>query len=72
MEQPLDGLRVVDTTNNRGELCGRLLADLGASVVLVEPLGGSSLRNAAPFSSDGESLGSVSYTHLTLPTILRV
>ena len=57
MEQPLDGLRVVDTTNNRGELCGRLLADLGASVVLVEPLGGSSLRNAAPFSSDGESLG---------------
>jgi len=57
VEQPLDGLRVVDTTNNRGELCGRLLADLGASVVLVEPLGGSSLRNAAPFSSDGESLG---------------
>ena len=37
MQKPLEGLRVVDTTNNRGELCGRLLADLGASVVLVEP-----------------------------------
>ena len=54
MQKPLEGLRVVDTTNNRGELCGRLLADLGANVVLVEPINGSSLRETAP----------VSYTHL--------
>ena len=57
MQKPLEGLRVVDTTNNRGELCGRLLADLGANVVLVEPINGSSLRETAPFGPNGESLG---------------
>ncbi len=57
MDRPLEGLRVVDTTNNRGELCGRLLADLGAQVVLVEPIEGSNLRHSAPFTSNGESLG---------------
>ncbi len=57
MERPLKGLRVVDTTNNCGELCGRLLSDLGADVVLVEPTMGSDLRQIAPFSSEGESLG---------------
>ena len=45
---PLDGLRVVDSTNGRGELCGRLLADLGADVILVEPPGGSTLRQRHP------------------------
>ena len=50
MEHPLAGLRVVDTTNNCGELCGRLLSDLGADVVLIEPPQGSTLRQAAPFS----------------------
>ena len=53
---PLDGLRVVDTTNGRGELCGRLLADMGADVILVEPPGGSAGRTAPPFSPDGHSL----------------
>lgn len=57
MKYPLKGLRVVDTTNNRGELCGRLLADLGAEVVLVEPSEGSDLRKIAPFSPTGQSLG---------------
>ena len=57
MEHPLAGLRIVDTTNNCGELCGRLLADLGAEVVLIEPPKGSDLRRAAPFSAGGESLG---------------
>ncbi|MBG01075.1 MAG: hypothetical protein CL470_02250 [Acidimicrobiaceae bacterium] len=57
MERPLAGLRVVDTTNNRGELCGRLLSDLGADVVLVEPEHGSDLRKVAPFSPNGQSLG---------------
>ena len=57
MERPLEGLRVVDTTNNRGELCGRLLSDLGAEVVLVEPKQGSDMRRVSPFSPNGESLG---------------
>ena len=33
----LDGLRVLDCTDERGLLAGRLLADLGADVVQVEP-----------------------------------
>ncbi len=35
--EPLSDLRVVDLTDLRGALCGRILADLGADVVLVEP-----------------------------------
>ncbi|OUZ10144.1 hypothetical protein BHE97_08800 [Aeromicrobium sp. PE09-221] len=44
----LDGLRVLDLTDERGLLCGRLLADLGADVVQVEPASGSSARAASP------------------------
>src|SRR5687768_7583739 len=45
---PLSGFRVVDLTVDRGELCGRLLADFGAEVVKVEPPGGSPARALAP------------------------
>lgn len=44
----LEHLRVLDLTDERGLLCGRLLADLGADVVQVEPAGGSSARQAPP------------------------
>src|SRR3954453_4005009 len=45
---PLSGLRVVDCTVERGELTARLLGDLGADVVKVEPPGGSPSRQLAP------------------------
>lgn len=45
---PLDGLRVLDLTDERGATCGRRLADLGADVLLVEPPGGAATRRAAP------------------------
>ena len=45
---PLSGLRVVDCTVDRGELASRLLGDLGADVVKVEPPGGSPARRTAP------------------------
>src|SRR6478672_9416255 len=45
---PLSGLRVVDCTVERGELAGRLLGDLGADVIKVEPPGGSPARRTAP------------------------
>ncbi len=45
---PLSGLRVVDCTVDRGELAGRLLGDLGADVIKVEPPGGSPARHTAP------------------------
>jgi crotonobetainyl-CoA:carnitine CoA-transferase CaiB-like acyl-CoA transferase len=40
----LDGLRVVDLAGEPGTIAGRVLADLGAEVVLVEPPGGAALR----------------------------
>jgi len=46
--QPLQGLRVLDRTVEVGELCGRLLADLGAEVAKVEPVGGSPARSMPP------------------------
>ena len=44
----LDGVRILDLTDGKGELCSRFLADLGADVVLVEPPGGAGSRTAAP------------------------
>jgi crotonobetainyl-CoA:carnitine CoA-transferase CaiB-like acyl-CoA transferase len=45
---PLTDLRVVDATTSWGELSSRLLGDLGADVVKVEPPGGSPSRRHAP------------------------
>ena len=42
--RPLHGLRVIDLADEWGPLCGRLLGDFGADVVLVEPPGGSPAR----------------------------
>jgi crotonobetainyl-CoA:carnitine CoA-transferase CaiB-like acyl-CoA transferase len=53
---PLAGTRVVDASDEPGELCGRLLADLGADVVRVEPPGGAPSRRLPPFAPDGTSL----------------
>ncbi|WP_285189510.1 CoA transferase [Rhodococcus sp. MEB041] len=46
--KPLAGLLVVDTSDGKGEMCGRYLADLGAEVILVEPPGGASSRTCEP------------------------
>ena len=54
--RPLEGLRVLDMAEEKGELCGRLLADLGADVVRVEPPDGSPSRRLAPLAPDGTSL----------------
>ncbi|HUF96724.1 MAG TPA: CoA transferase [Ilumatobacter sp.] len=52
---PLAGVRVIDTTDDRGALCPRLLADLGAVVLKVEPTGGSPARRLPPLAPDGTS-----------------
>jgi benzylsuccinate CoA-transferase BbsE subunit len=49
MTGALAGLRVLDLADRPGALCGRLLAELGADVVLVEPPEGSPLRGIPPF-----------------------
>jgi len=47
--------RVLDLTDERGLLCGRILGDLGADVWQVEPPGGSSARRQGPFHRDQAS-----------------
>ncbi|MEA3217483.1 MAG: hypothetical protein QOJ19_3639, partial [Acidimicrobiia bacterium] len=44
--------RVLDLTDERGQLAGLLLAGVGADVVAVEPPGGSSARRLGPFAAD--------------------
>ena len=51
----LSGLRVLDFSRvMAGPFCTALLADLGAEVIKVEPLGGDDYRHIGPFK-DGES-----------------
>ena len=55
-DRPLVDLRVLDLTDGLGDLCGRLLADLGADVLRIEPSGGVASRRREPFGPDGSSL----------------
>jgi len=48
----LSPYRVLDLTNERGLLCGQVLADLGADVIAVEPPEGNSARRLGPFAGD--------------------
>jgi benzylsuccinate CoA-transferase BbsE subunit len=52
----LSGIRVLDLSGPIGNYCGKLFADMGADVVLVEPPCGSSLRFHAPFVGDDPAL----------------
>jgi benzylsuccinate CoA-transferase BbsE subunit len=45
----LDGTRVLDLTAEPGFLAGKLLGDLGADVVKIEPPGGDPTRRRPPF-----------------------
>src|SRR5512136_105391 len=47
---PLAHLRVIDLTDLRGALAGRLLGDLGADVIKVEPPDGDPGRWRPPFA----------------------
>jgi crotonobetainyl-CoA:carnitine CoA-transferase CaiB-like acyl-CoA transferase len=48
----LSPYRVLDLTDERGILCGKILADLGADIIQIEPPGGSSARQVGPFYHD--------------------
>ena len=49
---PLTGLRALELTNEHAQFCGKLMADLGADVIKVEPPGGQETRNVGPFLED--------------------
>ncbi|MXX33071.1 MAG: hypothetical protein F4Z51_12765, partial [Chloroflexi bacterium] len=53
---PLANIRVVDLTDDRAIYAGKLLGDLGAEVIRVEPDGGDPLRERAPLHVNGASL----------------
>ncbi len=57
----LSPYRVLDLTDERGLLCGKILGDLGADVVQVEPPGGSRARQVGPFYGDDPSPGKSLY-----------
>ena len=48
----LSHLHVLDLTDGGAGIAGRMLADLGADVVLVEPPGGSASRARGPFADE--------------------
>ena len=51
-EGPLTGIRVVEVASELAAFAGKLLADLGAEVVRVEPPGGHHTRAYEPFADD--------------------
>jgi crotonobetainyl-CoA:carnitine CoA-transferase CaiB-like acyl-CoA transferase len=48
----LSPYRVLDLTDEHGILCGKILADLGADVLQIEPPEGNSARRVGPFYHD--------------------
>ncbi|MEE8354153.1 MAG: CoA transferase, partial [Dehalococcoidales bacterium] len=48
----LGSCRVLDLTTDGAMLCGKILGDLGADVIQIEPPGGSPTRGVGPFHHD--------------------
>ena len=53
MKTALGGIRILDMARAEGQFCGRLLADLGAEVIKVEPPEGDPARREVPLMAGG-------------------
>ena len=64
----LDGIRVIDLATPRAELAGRVLADLGAEVLKLEPPEGAGARRLPPFEAgrEGDPEGSLYWASVGL------
>lgn len=64
---PYAGLRVLDCSNGvPGQFATRILAALGADVLLLEPPGGTVTRRHPPFRDTDETAESLTFWHLNL------
>jgi benzylsuccinate CoA-transferase BbsE subunit len=48
----LKGFRMLDLADEKGAMCSKIFADMGADVIKVESPGGCSTRNIPPFLDD--------------------
>jgi benzylsuccinate CoA-transferase BbsE subunit len=61
----LSDIRVLDLSGEMGLYCGKLLADMGADVIKIEPPGGDPARRVGPFYHDEpDATKSLSYFYL--------
>lgn len=60
---PLAGVRALDLTGEAGVFAGRMLAELGADVIRVEPPGGDPIRLRPPFLDGSDPPLSLHHLH---------
>jgi crotonobetainyl-CoA:carnitine CoA-transferase CaiB-like acyl-CoA transferase len=62
----LEGIRVLDVAEPIGAFVGRILGDLGADVIKIEPPEGDAGRHLAPFATAGEERLSLPFVRANL------
>ena len=63
-KKPLEGLKVIDlTTALNGPFCTMILADYGAEVLKIEPLGGEQCRTWGPLDEKSDESGFFNYVN---------
>src|SRR5512145_2101163 len=62
----LEGVRVLDVAEPLGTFVSRILGDLGADVIKIEPPEGDPGRHLAPFATAGEARLSLPFVRANL------
>ena len=61
LESLLSGYRALDLTDEKGFVCGKILAALGVETIKVEPPGGDPARGIPPFLHDKQEINNSLY-----------